>query len=436
MQQVDDGLGLVDRFSCGGRPGDRVEAVGETDLERQRAGPHLRLAQPGRDSIRQPHEVGPHLRCEVRVPSERLLVPDRLGVPVRLDLAVIGSDGKGGEVVRLIRAERRREYCQVDESQVADREDPEPDELLQCGRSYTPQSLHRKRIEERLLGPRIHDGHALPRIDSVWVCMGLRFNGREFGQKLVRGHADAAPEIQFGRNFVANSACDRRAVAEEAPGTGDIEKRLVERKRFDEWRIPIEDQPDLSKIMKKLDTVTTGVENLTKSFSGDEIGNLIGPITDFIKQNTEPLSLTIANMSEISGQISSGEGSVGKIIFDDALYVSVTTTLSDLQTAVSDIQVSIEDARGLMTNVDEGEGTVGLLLRDDTLYNETTASMSNLREILEKVNQGKGTAGLFVNEQDFYNNAKLMLQKVEKSVESLEDTGPLSVLGIAVGSLF
>jgi phospholipid/cholesterol/gamma-HCH transport system substrate-binding protein len=197
-----------------------------------------------------------------------------------------------------------------------------------------------------------------------------------------------------------------------------------------------EDQPDLSQIMKKLDSVTTGVENLTRSFSGDEIGNLIGPITDFIKQNTEPLSLTIANISEITGKISAGEGTVGELIYDDALYLSATATLTDLQKAVSDVQVSIADARGLMANVDKGEGTVGLLLRDEALYNETTASMTNLREILEKVNQGQGSAGLFVNEQDFYNNAKLTLQKVEKSVESLEDTGPLSVLGIAVGSLF
>jgi phospholipid/cholesterol/gamma-HCH transport system substrate-binding protein len=197
-----------------------------------------------------------------------------------------------------------------------------------------------------------------------------------------------------------------------------------------------EDQPDLSKIMKKLDNVTTGVENLTKSFSGDEIGNLIGPITDFIKQNTEPLSITIANVSEITGKISGGEGTIGELIYDDTLYVSATQAMTDMQQVVSDIQVSIADARGLMADVTEGEGTVGLLLSDEALYNETTASMSNLREILEKVNRGDGSAGLFVNEQDFYNNAKLTLQKVEKSVESLEDTGPLSVLGIAVGSLF
>jgi phospholipid/cholesterol/gamma-HCH transport system substrate-binding protein len=89
-----------------------------------------------------------------------------------------------------------------------------------------------------------------------------------------------------------------------------------------------------------------------------------------------------------------------------------------------------------MADIDAGQGTVGKLLRDDALYTEATASMSNLREIMEKVNRGDGSVGMLINDAAFYNNAKLTLQKVEKSVESLEDTGPLSVLGIAVGSLF
>ena len=37
------------------------------------------------------------------------------------------------------------------------------------------------------------------------------------------------------------------------------------------------EQPDLSVIMQKLDNVATGVENLTKSFTGDKIENLFGP---------------------------------------------------------------------------------------------------------------------------------------------------------------
>jgi hypothetical protein len=35
-----------------------------------------------------------------------------------------------------------------------------------------------------------------------------------------------------------------------------------------------------------------------------------------------------------------------------------------------------------------------------------------------------------VNNKDFYDNAKLSLQKLDKAADSLEDTGPLSVIGI------
>ena len=197
-----------------------------------------------------------------------------------------------------------------------------------------------------------------------------------------------------------------------------------------------EEQPDLSVIMRKLDNVASGVENLTRSFTGDEIGNLLGPLTDFVKQNSESLGLTITHISEITGQISSGQGTFGKLIYDESLHASSVAMMTNLQHAVSGIQLTIADAQSIMSDVKAGQGTVGKLLYDDALYQETTASMTNLREILQKINRGEGSVGLLVNDEQFYNNAKLTLQKMEKSVESLEDTGPLSVLGIAVGSLF
>jgi phospholipid/cholesterol/gamma-HCH transport system substrate-binding protein len=62
--------------------------------------------------------------------------------------------------------------------------------------------------------------------------------------------------------------------------------------------------------------------------------------------------------------------------------------------------------------------------------------MTNLKEILQKINQGQGSVGKLVNDESFYKNAKLSLQKLDKATEGLEDQGPLSVLGIAVNSLF
>ena len=184
-----------------------------------------------------------------------------------------------------------------------------------------------------------------------------------------------------------------------------------------------QEQPDLSAIMAKLDAAAGGIQNLTKSFTGDKIDNLLGPLTDFIKQNSAPITATIANVKNVTSQIAAGQGTVGKLIYEDALYNTALSTVSNLQ----DTAISVHTA---VNNISAGQGTIGKLLTDDTLYRSTTASMTNLESILIKVNQGQGTVGKLVNDQDFLKNAKLSLQKLDKAADGLEDTGPLSVIGI------
>jgi phospholipid/cholesterol/gamma-HCH transport system substrate-binding protein len=183
------------------------------------------------------------------------------------------------------------------------------------------------------------------------------------------------------------------------------------------------EQADLSAIMDKLDKAATGIADMGKSFTGDKIDNLIGPLTDFIKQNSAPITATIANIKNVSSQIAAGQGTIGKMIYDETLYNTAISTVSNLQDTVSSIKSEV-------TKISSGQGTIGKLLTDDTLFKATTSSMTNLNSILMKINQGQGTVGKIVNSQEFYNNAKLSLQKLDKAADSLEDTGPLSVLGI------
>ena len=193
--------------------------------------------------------------------------------------------------------------------------------------------------------------------------------------------------------------------------------------------IATEEQPDLNAIMAKLDNAATGIQNLTKSFTGDTINNLLGPLTDLIKKNSAHISATLSNIENISGQIASGQGTVGKVIYDQSLYNSAMDTVSNLQSTVA-------SAQQVINNVTNGQGTLGKLVTDEALYNATTASMTNLNQILLKINQGQGTVGKLVNDQEFYKNAKLTLQKVDKAADGLEDQGPLSVLGIMANNLF
>jgi len=248
--------------------------------------------------------------------------------------------------------------------------------------------------------------------------------------KLERGAAvrtDSQAIIKFaglmGQNFVSLSFGSPTA----PPADNDAILGTIE-------------QPDFSAMMAKLDNVATGVENLTKSFTGDKIDNLLGPMMDFFKQNQEPLAAGIANLKSISAQISEGKGTIGKLIYEDTLYNSSLVTISNLesnlQSTTDEIKLTIADARKIVDDINAGQGSLGKLVKDDTLYRETSESMTNLKEILQKINRGQGSVGKLVNDDSLFKNAKLSLQKLDKATEGLEDQGPLSVLGMAVNSLF
>jgi len=183
------------------------------------------------------------------------------------------------------------------------------------------------------------------------------------------------------------------------------------------------EQADLSAIMAKLDSAADGIHNVTKNFAGDEIKNMFGALDNILTEKKDTIKQTIDNVKNISGQIASGQGTIGKLIYTDTLHDAALNTVSNVDVTVASARLAIDDARA-------GKGTIGKLLTDETLYNSATASMTNLNSILLKVNQGDGTIGKLVNDQEFYKNAKLSLQKLDKAADGLEDTGPLSVISM------
>ncbi len=258
-------------------------------------------------------------------------------------------------------------------------------------------------------------------------------NGKaKVSMKIQTGYeikTDAKAAIKFtglmGQNFVA---VEGGSAAAPAIQTGTLETY---------------EQPDLSVLMSKLENVASGVENLTKSFSTDNMSTLLGPLTDFIKQNSAPLTAVIGNMKIVSDNVSAGKGSIGRLVMDEAFYSSAYSAVTNFQSASADLKnltgqadAMIGQVRGVIDNINAGKGTLGKLAKDEVLYTETTTAMSNLREILVKMNKGQGTVGRLINDDSFLKNAKLSLQKLDKATDSLEDQGPLSVLGLVIGSLF
>ena len=136
-----------------------------------------------------------------------------------------------------------------------------------------------------------------------------------------------------------------------------------------------------------------------------------------------------ASINAITGKIARGEGTFGKLVNDDALY-------ADARSALTDVREGMKDVRQIAGKINRGEGTMGKLVNDESLYNEVRDASRNVKEITRKINDGEGTLGKLVNEDKLYRDATAALKKTEKTMEGLGDSGPISVLGSIIGTLF
>jgi len=138
---------------------------------------------------------------------------------------------------------------------------------------------------------------------------------------------------------------------------------------------------------------------------------------------------TTASLKNITGKIDRGEGTIGKLVHDDTLY-------KDAKGAVAGMNDSMKDVKEIAAKINSGQGTMGRLVNDESLYTELKDTSKNINQITRKINEGEGTLGKLVNEDTLYRDATATLKKTEKAMEGLGDSGPISVLGSVIGTLF
>lgn len=170
----------------------------------------------------------------------------------------------------------------------------------------------------------------------------------------------------------------------------------------------------------------------------------------------EEVSQISADLKDLTGRLRKGEGTLGRLFTDESLYVETREALGyvrdiaarlkegegtlgrllvddELHTQTVDAMANI---RELTEKVNNGEGTLGRLINEDELYEDTAETMSRVHSIVVKIDDGQGTVGRLINEDDIYRDVRTTLNKVEKTVDGLSDSGPLTAVGVVMGTLF
>jgi phospholipid/cholesterol/gamma-HCH transport system substrate-binding protein len=119
-------------------------------------------------------------------------------------------------------------------------------------------------------------------------------------------------------------------------------------------------------------------------------------------QNLQALE---ARVDRILAFVESGNGSVGKLIYDPTLYNRLNGVVNQFQ--------------GLVAGVTEGKGTLGKLVADDEMYNKINGTVDKVNALIDDLNAGKGTAGKFLKDSAFYDNANQTIANVKQMTEDI-----------------
>ena len=188
--------------------------------------------------------------------------------------------------------------------------------------------------------------------------------------------------------------------------------------------------------------VQENAELLPSSLNQSTLSNLVG--ADVADQMT---GIT-KNLNEITRKINEGDGTLGRIINDEALYDSLNAAIIDTQAVIRQIRSgqgtagkfindpaiynNINDLAIRFNDIAEGlrrgRGTVGKLLTDDALYirinsitDRVDASVRDINAVVADIRAGRGTLGKLLQEDAIYNDARTAIARFNTTAERLDN---------------
>jgi phospholipid/cholesterol/gamma-HCH transport system substrate-binding protein len=131
-------------------------------------------------------------------------------------------------------------------------------------------------------------------------------------------------------------------------------------------------------------------------------------VNDFATSGTD-LAQRLSKLSdELSGMVQSvkkGEGTIGRLFSDEALY--------------NNLDATIRETQDLMTQIRSGRGSAGRLINDPALYNNANDIAIQLKTIATDLRAGRGTAGKLLTDDELYLRINRTADRLDRSVDQI-----------------
>jgi phospholipid/cholesterol/gamma-HCH transport system substrate-binding protein len=137
--------------------------------------------------------------------------------------------------------------------------------------------------------------------------------------------------------------------------------------------------------VKEVVGLTTDLRKVTSGITRGEgtVGQLVTNRALY-----DNLNGTLANTNRLLVRLQNPRGTVGRLLDDPTLYVSLNKTIAS--------------ASDLVSQLSTGNGTIGKLIRDDSLYNHLVSTVANADSLTRMMTHGDGTIPKLFNDAQLY----------------------------------
>ncbi|HET6204817.1 MAG TPA: MlaD family protein [Planctomycetota bacterium] len=130
----------------------------------------------------------------------------------------------------------------------------------------------------------------------------------------------------------------------------------------------------------------------------------LAALNALIEENQQDIRRFIASIATSAEMFERGNGTIARLLRDDAPFREVTAAAKELRAA-------IEDARA-------GKGSLGKLLSDDSLYADAKDIAARTRSLIARVEAGEGTLGELITRRDALDRANKFFERAESAADS------------------
>ena len=198
---------------------------------------------------------------------------------------------------------------------------------------------------------------------------------------------------------------------------------------------------DLNAVMAQMGELGKKLEgaigNLSGALSGDGKGTgIIQKIDTLVTENRENISKTTSNLQSITDKVNKGEGTLGKLINDPSAHDELVATINEIKKSAAEAKTFIANAQSIIDEVKMGKGAIGTLVFDQKAGDDLKASIANLRSVSDKISRGEGTLGKLLSDDSMLKDAQSIMKKADRALDGLDDTGPITAVGVISRGLF